>query len=461
MRSRYTGYGVTIALLLASTAGATVFTQEILQRAYAHWAPSLCILKFTQEVADPRTGELQQQNGNALALVVSPEGLLLSNGHLQRENITTANFRAVMQRDDREVEYKATLLEKPKDINVAFLKIAAEEPLNLPFVRFTRGSSLEIGQEVAVLGLMGETMDFHHSLIVARISAIIEEPRTAYCLDNALRLGYITGPVINAHGEVVGVTGFELSVGEGGDLYTRSGHPMVFQSDLFSHYIDRPPENRTETEETEEAWLGVLTQPLAEDYAEYWGLDSVGGLIISTVLPDSPAAAAGLFSGDIIRSFDGQPIRAVLDRDVLLFTQMVREKKINQTVEIVIWRDGETKTLSVHLGARPRSAQDAGEYTDETLGLVVREITRDLRILLNLGEDVQGVIVRRVISGSPAQIARMQPGVIVLSVADMPVAGLEDFKKSMDVLLDAKPEEISIFARAGTVTGFFRVRPRW
>jgi len=227
------------------------------------------------------------------------------------------------------------------------------------------------------------------------------------------------------------------------------------------HYVDRPPEKRTEMEETEEAWLGVLTQPLAEDYAEYWGVDSAGGLIVSTVLPDSPAAAAGLLSGDIIRTFDGQPIRAVLDRDVLLFTQMVREKKINQTVEIVIWRDGETKSLSVQLGARPRSAQDAGEYTDETLGLVVREITRDLRILLNLGEDVQGVIVRRVISGSPAQIARMQPGVIVLSVADMPVAGLEDFKKSMDVLLDAKPEEISIFARAGTATGFFRVRPRW
>jgi len=140
---------------------------------------------------------------------------------------------------------------------------------------------------------------------------------------------------------------------------------------------------------------------------------------------------------------------------------MVREKKIDETVDLVIWRDGETKTIPVKLGARPRSAQDAGEYTDETLGLVVREITRDLRILLNLGEDVQGVIVRRVISGSPAQISRMQPGVIILSLADMPVSGLDDFKKGMDALLQTKPAEVSIFARVGPATGFFRVRPRW
>jgi len=308
---------------------------------------------------------------------------------------------------------------------------------------------------------MGETMDFHHSVIVARISAIIKEPRTTYCLDNALRLGYVSGPVINAQGEVVGITGFELSPAEGGELYTRSGHPLVFQTDLFIRHVDRPPEESSETEDTEEAWLGILTQPLGEDYAEYWGLDSAGGLIISTVLPDSPAAAAGLTSGDIIRAFDGQPIRATLDKDVLSFTQMVREKKINDAVDLVIWRTGETQTLSVTLGARPRSSQDADEYTDETLGLVVREMTRDLRILLNLGDEVQGVIVRRVVSGSPAQIARMQPGVIILSISDMAVANLADFEKSMDLIREKKPAEISIFARVGPATGFFRVRPRW
>ncbi len=449
-----------LALTGANT-NANTFTQESLRDAYERWSPALCILKFTQEVIDPRTGEPQQQNGTAVALVVSPEGLLISNGHLQRENVSTSKFRVSVQQEDRETEYGAQLLEKPKDINISFLKILSEVPLNLPFIRFTRGSRLEIGEEVAILGLMGEAMDFHHSLIVARISAVIEEPRATYCLDNALRLGYVTGPVINNRGEIVGITGFELSTAEGGDLYTRSGHPLVFQTDLFIHHVDTPPGETTSPKEMEEAWLGVLTQPLSEDYAEYWGIESPGGLIISTVLPNSPAANAGLISGDVIREFDGQPIRAVLDRDVLSFTQMVREKKIDETIEIVIWRNGETITVPLTLGARPRSARDAEEHTDESLGLVVREITRDLRILLNLGEEVQGVIVRRVISGSPAQMARIQPGVIILSIADMPVSNLDDFEKSMDRIEEAKPEEVSIFARVGAATGFFRLKPRW
>ncbi len=449
-------------ILFAGAAGAADFTQAALRNAYTRWEPTLCILNFTQEVIDPRTGQPQQQNGTALALIVSPDGLLLSNGHLQRDNVSTSNFRALIKHDDgRETEYGAVLLKKPKDVNVAFLRINSDTPLDLPFVRFTRGSALDIGEEVAILGLMGETMDFHHSLIVARISAIIQEPRTTYCLDNALRLGYVSGPVINAQGEVVGITGFELSPAEGGELYTRSGHPLVFQTDLFIQHVDRPPEESSETKDAEEAWLGILTQPLGEDYAEYWGLDSAGGLIISTVLPDSPAAAAGLTSGDIIRAFDGRPIRATLDKEVLSFTQMVREKNINDAVDLVIWRNGETQTVSVTLRARPRSSQDADEYTDETLGLVVREITRDLRILLNLGDEVQGVIVRRVVSGSPAQIARMQPGVIILSIGDMAVANLADFEKSMDLIREKKPAEISIFARVGPATGFFRVRPRW
>jgi len=274
MRNNYSVSGIICLLTFAPIAWAAPFTSEILQSAYNRWAPALCILKFTQEVTDPRTGELQQQNGTALAVVVSPEGLLLSNGHLQRENISTSNFRAAIQRDGREMEYGAVLLEKPKDINVSFLKITSEEPLNLPFIRFARGASLEIGDEVAILGLMGETMDFHQSLIIARISAVVQEPRTTYCLDNALRLGYVSGPVINSQGEVVGVTGFELSTAEGGDLYTRNGHPMVFQTDLFIDYVDRPPAERSDTNTADEAWLGVLTQPLAEDYAEYWGLDS-------------------------------------------------------------------------------------------------------------------------------------------------------------------------------------------
>lgn len=461
MWNKRAGLCLLLTALFAGAACANSFTQEDLKNIYSTWSPALCVLKFTQAVIDPRTGEEQQQNGNVVGLVVSPEGLLMANGHLQRENITTSNFRVMIQQGDEETEYGAVLLEKPKEINLSFLKIKSETPLNLPFVRFARNSSLELGEEVAILGIMGETMDFQRNLSVSRVSAVLDKPRTTYCLDAPLKLGSVTCPVINSRGEVVGVTGFELSSAEGGDLYTRSGHPLVFQTDLFVRYIDSPPGESAEKGTGEEAWLGVFTQPLKEDYAEYWGIETPGGLIVSTIVPGSSAATAGFLPGDIIRVFDGQPIQATLDRDVMAFTQLVREKKPGATVTVEILRDGQPVSLQVTLGVRPRSSQEAGEYTDETLGLVVREITQDLRTIMNLGEDVQGVIVRRVISGSPAHVARMQIGVIVMSIDNTPVTNLEEYEKGMEAIRAAKPAEVSIFARVGTVTGFFRVRPRW
>jgi len=462
MWTKHAVFFITVTAALTAAAGAaSSFTQESLQNIYAAWSPALCVVKFTQTAIDPRTGEEQQQNGSAVGLIVSPEGLLIANGHLQRENVTTGNFRVVIQRGDEETEYGAALLEKPKDINIAFLKIKSETPLSLPCVRFTRNTRLELGEEVAILGIMGETVDFQRNISVTRISAVLDKPRTAYCLDMPLKLGSVTCPVINTRGEVVGVTGFELSTAEGGDLYTRSGHPMVFHTDLFVQYIDSPPGESPEKGEGEEAWLGVFTQPLKEDYAEYWGIEAPGGLIVSTIVAGSPAADAGFLPGDIIRAFDGQPIDATLDRDVLAFTQMVRAKKPKAVIGVDILREGKPMSLQVTLGVRPRSAQEAGEYTDETLGLVVREITQDLRTVINLGDDVQGVIVRRVISGSPAHVARMQAGVIIMSINNTPVTSLEEYEKGMEAIREAKPAEVSIFARVGTVTGFFRVRPRW
>ncbi len=450
-----------VYVLIMRPGSADSFSQSTLQAAYDSHAPAVCVMTFTQEITDPRTGEPRRQDGHAVALIVSPEGLALSNGHLQLDNVHSFNFRVYVRLEKGEREYPAVMLEKPDDINITVLRIQSDTPLNLPFVRFKRGSQLSLGEEVALVGVMGEAMDFERSLVVDRITAILDEPRRTYCLASALRLGYATSPVVNTRGETVGIAGFDLSRAEGGDIHARSGHPLVFQTDLFIRYIDTPPDVLETLPPSEEAWLGVFTQPLKEEFAEYWSLPEAGGLIVSTVIPDSPAAEAGLMPGDIIRAFDGHPIRAIHDRDVMSFTKMVRDAAPNKVVEIEFLRAGEHKVVLVALGQRPRTARDADEFEDPALGLVVREITRDLRILLNLGEDVNGVIVRRVISGSPAHQARMQPGIIIMSLGDHAISTLEEYERALRAIETAQPAEVSLFARVGPATGFFRLRPRW
>ncbi len=451
---------IAAVLISATVSGADEFKQSTLKQAHDRLAPAMGVLGFSTEFTNPQNGETNKRDGTALALVVSPGGLLMTHGHMILDNTDPFNITVSLGEGEQEKKYTVVALPKPDDINVVFLQIESEERLNLPYIRFTQANTLDFGAPVAVFGILTESLDFTKALWSARVGAVLDKPRMTYCLDGPVRFGYIGGPAVDTQGQVVGVIGFDLTPAEGGDLYVRSGHPLVYQTSLFQKYIQNPPSAENVVEK-DDAWLGVFSQPLTEDLAEYWGLDREGGLIVSTVVPGSPASEAGFQSGDIIIDFAGTPIRAKQDREVLGFTKLVRETGAGADVKVKLLRNGEPMELDLKLGTRPRTSQDADQYEDEIFGLTVREITRDVRIALNLNEDVQGVIVRKVRSGSTAQLARMQPGVIIMNFGDTPVTSLEEFKAAVERVAQARLKEVPVFARVGAATGFFRLQPRW
>lgn len=450
-----------LVLLAAPGATAAEFSAGLLRKAYDDITPAIGLLSYSSEITNAATGEITKRDGNGLALVVSPEGLVLCHGHMKLENSEPFNISVTLGEGMDEEQYDAEIVGKPDDVNIVFLQLQSDTPLNLPHIKFAASSSLNLADPVTIFGLLGESLDFETGMQTVRIGAVLEKPRTTYCLDTSVRFGYVTGPVIDTRGRVVGVVGFDMTAAEGGDLYTRSGHPLVYQVELFSKYLTNPPADGGESSEEDYAWLGVFTQPLTDDFAEYWNLEPKGGLIISTVVPGSPAQQAGFLQGDVIVNFDGTPIRAKQDRDVMGFTMLVRDKGAGKEAPVRVLRNGEPVDITVTLGERPRSSGDAEEYEDDVLGLTVRELTQDLRIRLNLSEDVQGVIVRRVKSGSTAQLGKMRAGVIVLAIGDYPVRNLEEYKAAVAKIQEAKPGEVAVFARLGSETGFFRLEPVW
>ena len=94
-------------------------------------------------------------------------------------------------------------------------------------------------------------------------------------------------------------------------------------------------------------------------------------------------------------------------------------------------------------------------------GLTVRELTTDVRMALNLSEDVQGVIVRRVKSGSAAAIGGIRPGFVILALGGRPSPNLQAFTTAIDAEKKAKNSEVTFFCRIGGNTAFFRLQPRW
>jgi len=449
-----------IATLLATFTARADIPEATLREAYNKIDPAIGLVEFSVEITNPNTGERSKQDRNALALVVSRSGLVLTHGHMILDDAVPFNITVTLGQGPTEKRYDAEALPKPEDVNVVFLQLKSDTPLDLPYVRFSPEANLQLGASVALFGVLAESFDFETCVQERRIGAVLDKPRTTYCLDDAIRFAFVGAPVIDAQGRVGGVVGFDLSTQEGGDIYVRSGHPIVFQASLLQKYID-DPQTAKPKDDSGDAWLGVFTQPLSDDFAKYWNLNIDGGLIVSTVVPTSPAGIAGLKSGDIITEFNGTPIRAKLDRDVLGFTKLVRDAGAGKSVEIKFLRDGKPQSVTTTLEVRPRTAQDAAVFEDKTLGLTVRELTADVRIQLNLADDVAGVIVRSVESGSAAQLAKIRPGVILLAFGDHPVRNLDEYKKVLEDIRKEKPAEITVFARAGAVTGFFRVQPRW
>jgi S1-C subfamily serine protease len=76
------------------------------------------------------------------------------------------------------------------------------------------------------------------------------------------------------------------------------------------------------------------------------------------------------------------------------------------------------------------------------VGITVREITPDIRIALSIDESVQGVLIYRVKSGSPAQLSRLGRGFIIQSIGDSPVQSIGEFKEMVKIIEEKKPKEI-------------------
>jgi serine protease Do len=450
-----------VALCLAVQWGSPAggFSQAVIQQAYETITPAICMVSYTSEVTDPATGQVGRRANRALGVICTPDGLVLAHGHMALENSEPYNIEIQVGQGDAQRSYEAMLLEKPDDVNLAFLEIQADEPRRFPYVEFSP-RTLALGEPLLILGIMGESLDFVRAIQMRQVSAILEKPRRTYCLDQPMPFGFMTGPVVDAKGVLVGVVGLDLSPEQGGELYTRSQHPLVYQADLFVRYLEERP-GETVAGEEPPAWLGVFSQPLTDDLADYWGVPQEGGIVVATIVPGSPADAAGIQRGDIITRFDDTVVRPKLDREVVTFTKLVRETGVGKRVEVNLLRNGNPTTVQVELVERPKAASDAGEYEDEVFGLTVREITQDVRILLNLPEDIQGVIVRRVKSGSVADAAGMAPGVIILRFGEHPVTSLDEFKDAIGKVIEEKPSEVAAFCRFGPRTGYFRLIPRW
>jgi len=337
--------------------------------------------------------------GIGSGFIVSPDGYILTNAHV----VSGATEVDVKLTDRR--EFKAKVVGSDKRSDIALLKIGAS---NLPTVRVGDPSKVRVGQWVVA---MGSPFGFENSVTAGIVSAKSRSlPADSYVpfiqTDVAINPGNSGGPLFDLDGEVIGINS---------QIYSQTGGYMGLS---FAIPIDVAMQVKDQLQrygKVTHGRLGVTVQQVDQNLAESFGLKKAAGALVSAVDEGSPAARAGIKSGDIILSFDGKAIE-----ESSALPGLVGGMKPGQIASLRIWRDGAERTLNVTVGAAPAdrvaSAAEPSGNNSGRLGVVVRPLTSDERDQLHAKA---GLVVEE--AGGAAAKAGVRPGDVILALNDQPV----------------------------------------
>ncbi len=349
--------------------------------------------------------------------IISPEGYVVTNNHV----VENATEITVVLQDDREFEAKLVGRDPPTDL--ALLKIEPGE--SIPYAEWGNSTRLRPGDWVLAIGNpfgLGGTVTA--GIISARARDIQSGPYDDFLqTDASINRGNSGGPLFATDGRVVGVNTAIFSptgtnIGIGFAVPSSVAEPIIAQL--------------RQDGEIRRGWLGVQLQEITPQLAEALDLPDRNGALVADVMPRSPAARAGLRSGDVVVAFEGQKVDRARD-----LARAVGQSGPGRKAELTILRDGQRVTESVELGRmRQRQAsvldQPSGGTSGDRLGLQLAPLTPELRSRFGIPRDRSGTIIVGVAPGSSAAEQGLRPGDIIVRAGDKPVDAPEDVVDAVD-----------------------------
>ncbi len=365
-------------------------------------------------------GDMPQLPSESLGsgFIISADGYVLTNHHVVR------NADEIIVRLGDRNELPATLVGSDERSDIALLKVTPKNGA-LPTVKIGDPARLKVGEWVLAIG---SPFGFDHSVTAGIVSAKGRAlPQDTYVpfiqTDVAINPGNSGGPLFNMAGEVVGINS---------QIYSRTGGFMGLSFAVPIDVAMDVVEQLKTSGKVTRGWLGVLIQDVTRELAESFGMAQPRGALVARVMPDGPAAKAGLEAGDVILRFNGEDI--VYSSDL---PPRVGRTAVGRTVEVDILRAGKPRTVKLAVEALPAQADSKVETPQparasaDRLGLRVVDMTAQQRKDGKFGDG--GVRVEGVEDG-PAQDAGVQRGDVILSVNSQAVKDAAGFKRLIEGL---------------------------
>ena len=392
-------------------------------------------LNLPIEDMDPRMKELfknmipqpdDQKEQRFLSLgsgfIIRSDGFIVTNNHV----VQSAESVRVTLHDGKKLP--ATVYATDPMSDIALLKVNAKD---LPTLSFGDSSKVRPGDWVISIGNpfgLGGTVS---AGIVSAIARDINIGRYNDFIqtDAAINKGNSGGPMINTKGEIIGINTAIISTSGGGSIGIGFAVPSNVVKQTVAQLLLHKKVIR--------GWLGVQIQELTPSMAKSLGLKNIRGVLVASVIPNSPAAKAGIIGGDIIMKINNVQIT-----DSKLLPKMVSNMSPGSTIKATLLSNKKVKEVNIQITEIPSNiipaamgnqdgkqnvANNVKKRTYEDIGIQVANLNDRIRTYFKLDKNSKGVIILGVKQDSIAKQKGLGKGLRIISVNQELVKDLDSF----------------------------------
>ena len=364
------------------------------------------------------TPEMAQRVRRSLGsgVIVRPDGVIVTNNHV----VQGAQSVVVALNDRR--EFKARVLLADSRTDLAILKIDTKGE-RLPVIEFGDSDRINVGDIVLAIGDpfgVGQTVTMGIVSALARTQIGESDYQFFIQTDAAINPGNSGGALVTADGRLAGINTA---------IYSRTGEYAGIGFATPANLVRRIVEGALGGG-VKLPWIGVNGQAVTDQIAQAMQLARPGGVLLTSVYPGGPAAAAGLKSGDVILQVDGVDVDDMQGLNYRIATHRAGE---SVKVHVAVGRQVRDFQLSLAVPPEnpPRQLTTIAGRNPLT-GAHVENLSPAVASDLQLDFSAHGVVIVSTSDNTPSASYGFQPGDIVRSINGTAIHSVSDLQRALE-----------------------------